>query len=93
MVWAGLLRVSGERYRDQSPIYVGGIFPIRLPVEPLVVLDPEKGVPMANLEGMLSFFPKGSTTKKWAPFFQKSPKKLADIDGDVICRVLNSANT
>ena len=93
MVWAGLLRVSGERYRDQSPIYQGGVFPLRVPVESLLVLDPEEAVPMAGLEGKLSFFPKGSTGKKWAPYLQKSPRKLADKDGEVISSSLSKIIT
>ena len=33
MVWAGVLRVVGDRYRESTRIFAGGDFPIRYSVE------------------------------------------------------------
>jgi hypothetical protein len=92
MVWAGLLRVSGERYQGVTPLYDGGVFPNRVPVEPLIVLGLERAVPMATLEGNLTFFPKGSPNKTWAPYLQKSPKKLYVEDAEAIIGALELAS-
>jgi len=88
MVWAGVLRVTGDRFRDQSRIYQGGNFPIRFPVEPLIVRDIDAAVPMSSLEGRLTFFPAGSTSKSWAPFLQKSPKKLFAPDAEALISMI-----
>ena len=39
--WVGLLEVTGDRYKDDSPIYQEETFPVRFHVKPLVVLPPE----------------------------------------------------
>lgn len=88
MVWAGVLRVTGDRFRDQSRIYEGGNFPIRFPVEPLIVRDIDEAVTMSSLEGHLTFFPAGSTSKSWAPYLQKSPKKLFGPDAEALINMI-----
>jgi len=90
MVWAGVLHVSGKPFRDRSQIYEGGIFPRRVPVEPLIVCDVERAVPMSQLEGRLSFFPTGSTAKRWAPIVRNSPRKLHPPDAQAIINLLES---
>src|SRR5688572_21128600 len=67
--WAGLLTVTGERYRASQEVY-----PNRIPVRPEVVIaDPAQGVPMSKMEGKLSFFPAGGSAKTWAPHVRISP--------------------
>jgi hypothetical protein len=93
MVWAGVLRVSGDLYRDRTLIYEGGIFPIRIPVEPLIVLATDEALPMTDLEGHLSFFPKGSTGKRWAPYVRNSPKKIHSPDAETIISFIQNKVT
>ena len=88
MVWAGVLRVTGDLFRDHSRIFEGGDFPIRFPVEPLIVRDIDDAVPMSSLEGRLTFFPAGSTSKSWAPYLQKSPKKLFAADAEELINMI-----
>lgn len=88
MVWAGVLRVVGDRYRESTTIFTGGDFPIRYPVEPEIALTVAEALPMSALEGRLSFFPSGGTWKNWSPYLQKSPRKLRPIDGDALLEAL-----
>jgi hypothetical protein len=90
MVWAGLLSVEGDRYRDETRIYDSGVFPIRIPVGVEVMTDLENAVPMAELEGKLSFFTAGSTAKQWAPHVRNSPRKYDTRDGEAIAAALKS---
>src|SRR5215217_3188982 len=55
--WVGLLEVTGERYRDESPIYQEEVFPVRFTVKPVAVLTPEQGIPMEAMAGKLTFYP------------------------------------
>ncbi len=43
--YVGLLRVTGEPYRDEARIWTSQVFPSRLPVAPELVLRPDAGVP------------------------------------------------
>ena len=87
--WIGLLEVTGERYRDETPIWGEELFPVRFPVEPLVMLDAEMGVLMKDLEGKLTFFPQGGT--KWSGWVRSSPTRYDRSDGDVISAALREA--
>ena len=81
MVWAGVLKVCGERFRAETPLFDGGPFPIRFPVEAEALLDLDRAVPMNALEGLLSFFPIGGSSKQWGPHLRNAPKRLYAPDG------------
>ncbi len=95
MVWAGVLRVVGDRYRESTRIFAGGDFPIRYSVETEIGLTADDALPMSALEGRLSFFPAGGTGKNWAPYLQKSPRKLHQLDAEALIDafVSNSAHS
>ncbi|MGE3405736.1 MAG: hypothetical protein AB7I37_02910 [Pirellulales bacterium] len=90
-MWVGLLKVTGPMYEDKTPIWQEEVFPIRLPVEPVVMLDPEFGVMMNELEGKLSFFPKDCLPGRWTGLVRSSPQKYQDKDGDVIAAAIKEA--
>lgn len=73
--WVGLLEVTGERYRDETPIWAEETFPVRFPVKPLVMLHPEYGVPMEELRGKLTFYPADMTNHRWSGAVRSSPTK------------------
>jgi hypothetical protein len=87
--WVGLLQVIGERFRDNSPIFGEEAFPVRFPVEPVVVLPPEHGVPMTSFEGKLSFYEAGS--RRWSGRLRNSPTKYTKEDGDLIAAAIREA--
>lgn len=49
MRWVGALEVIGPS-KDRSRIWASDDFPVRFAVKPLVMLDPECGVPMERFE-------------------------------------------
>src|SRR5437667_12509866 len=55
MRWVGALEVVGLS-KDNRPIWKDVDFPVRFDVKPLVVLQPENGIPMSDLEGRVDFF-------------------------------------
>ena len=57
--WVGVLKVVGERYLDENlRLFRDDLYPVRFAVDPLIMLDPEYGLPMERLRGKLSFFPR-----------------------------------
>jgi hypothetical protein len=89
--WVGLLEITSERYRDESPIYEEEVFPVRFSVKPLAVLTPEHGVPMESLAGKLTFFPTGAIARQWSGRVRGSPSKYAPEDGEAIAAAIRGA--
>ncbi len=90
--WVGLLEVSSERFKDDSPIYAEEIFPVRFSVRSLAILSPEHGVPMESLAGKLTFFPPDATGKKWSGRVRGSPSRYKLEDGEVITAAIREAS-
>ncbi len=65
MRWAGALEIIGPS-ADTRRIWKDQEYPVRFAVKPLVLLEPEHGIPMGQLEGRVKFFAgpskKGSLT-------------------------------
>jgi len=55
MRWVGALEVIGPS-KDRSRIWASDAFPVRFSVKPLIMLDPECGLPMERFEGKLDFY-------------------------------------
>ena len=90
--WVGLLEVTSERFRDDSPIYREEIFPVRFNVKPLVMLSPEHGVPMDEFRGKVSFFDTGIKAGAWSGAVRSSPTKYSRADGEIISAAIRSAD-
>lgn len=89
--WVGLLQVTGDRCKDDRRIWSEEVFPVRFAVEPIVMLTPETGVPMDALEGKLSFFPEGTSSRQWSGHVRASPTKYRRSDGEAIAEALRAA--
>ena len=89
--WVGLLEVTGERFKDETPIWGEEVFPVRFRVKPLVMLAPEHGVPMESLKGKLSFYSDDETAGKWSGWVRSSPTKYKTDDGTVIAQAIRDA--
>jgi hypothetical protein len=87
--WVGALEVVGPS-DDKRQIWSYD-FPIRLSVKPLVVLDPEHGMPMNDLEGKVGFFRTAKDKGKYKGIVRRSPFKLDRADGDLIFQLLQNA--
>jgi hypothetical protein len=88
--WVGALRIKGDMYIDEEPVWGltedGTVrFPARFAVEPLVVLDPARGVPGAEAAEELACL---SRFKHWGTFLQRSLNKMPDDDGERLLAML-----
>ncbi len=91
MRWVGALEVIGQS-DDKSRIWKDAEFPSRLKVKPVVMLSPENGVPMGELEGKVQFFQSTADSGKFKGFVRVSPARFrAKADGDLIVRLLRQA--
>ncbi|ACZ42795.1 protein of unknown function DUF55 [Thermobaculum terrenum ATCC BAA-798] len=89
--YVGLLRVTGEPYQDDAVIWSSQIFPSRLPVEPIVTLHPDHGVPIKSLRDRLSYFRSSTNPHAWTGYFRTSPAQIRPEDARVIVEALKEA--
>lgn len=89
--WVGILEVTGETYLDQTPIWSSQLFPSRIPVKPVIALDPEFGVPVLDMRDELTVFENLDNPNRWSGPFRGSPAKWKPADGEVIFRALRNA--
>jgi hypothetical protein len=92
--WCGLLEVSSAVYEDTTPLFTDpDPFVVRLNVNPLLVLDPEQSIPIADP----SLWPNLSFTRElavqvfgWAQFagMRSSLRRLLPPDADLLMRAL-----
>jgi len=91
MRWVGALEVIGQS-DDKTRIWKDAEFPSRLKVKPVVMLSPENGVPMSELQGKVQFFQSPADSGKFKGFVRGSPSRFrAKEDGDLIVRLLRQA--
>lgn len=90
MRWVGALEVVGPT-EDKRAIWKYAEFPVRFQVKPLVALDPEYGVPMADLEGKVSFYSSAKDRGKFKGFVRQSLNQFASFDGELVLKLLNAA--
>lgn len=89
--YVGLLRVTGEPYQDESPIWRSQVFPSRVPVERVLTLHPEHGVPVRSLSDHLTYFRNLSHPIAWTGYFRGSPAQIRPEDAAVIEAALREA--
>ena len=91
MRWVGALEVVGPSH-DSTAIWGDGEFPVRLSVSPIVLLEPEHGVPMTDLVGRVAFYASATDAGKFRGFVRSSPAAFArDTDGPLILDLLQRA--
>ena len=91
MRWVGALEVIGPS-RDKSRIWSQGDFPARLEVKPLILLNPETGVPMEDLMGRVQFYKTEADAGKFKGMVRGSPRLFARReDGQLVLDMLRQA--
>lgn len=91
MRWVGVLEVIGPS-KDGSRIWASDAFPVRFEVKPLIMLDPECGVPMDRFEGKLDFYHGPEHRGGFKGFLRMSPNLFRrEGDGVVIVEALREA--
>ena len=84
--WVGVLTVTGPAYRSEDRIWEMDMFPVRLPVEVVILLPPEYGIPHQSLMPSLH-----SPAKAWAGLLRGSPNLLKAEDGQAILEAIQKA--
>lgn len=91
MRWVGAVEVIGPSH-DKRPIWKSNDFPVRFDVRPLVLLTPETGIPMVELEGRVHFYQGPKDRGKFKGFVRGSPSRFhRKEDGDLILDLLRRA--
>jgi hypothetical protein len=91
MRWVGALEVIGPS-RDKSKIWSQGEFPVRLDVKPLILLDPDTGVPMEALRGKVHFYQTDTDKGRFRGFLRGSPHQFKRTeDGQLVLELLRQA--
>ncbi|HWM26434.1 MAG TPA: hypothetical protein VNP98_16580 [Chthoniobacterales bacterium] len=91
MRWVGALEVRG-RSNDQTAIWEFDDFPERLVVKPLVVLTPEYGIPMDQLQGKMDFYRSAADRPGYNGFLRMSPNRFKrESDAKLLMHLLRAA--
>src|SRR5258708_38117933 len=89
----GALKVTGKPFFAKEPrIWKSQEFPARLPVAPILTLDPANAVNLTNVLPQLSFYDSTNVKRTFARF-QGSPTKLPDADGELMFAAIQDAAT
>jgi hypothetical protein len=89
--WVGALEVI-EPTDAGGQIWSFEAFPVRFRVKPLVLLTPETGVPMEQLEGKVWFFTKPEDAPGYKAFVRSSPNRFKKpADGALLMDLLKAA--
>jgi len=90
--WVGALEVVGDS-SSKEQIWKSDPFPVRFEVRPLILLLPEFGVPMALLEGKVSFFSLPQHKGGYRGFLRRSPNPFSEKDAAVVVQLLREAES
>jgi hypothetical protein len=87
--FVGLLTVTGAPYYDTTPLWSDDPLPGRLAVKPVVLLDPDTGVPLAELRARLEQF--RDRGEHWTAPLRQSPRRWPREDGEQVAEALLQA--
>ncbi|HXX17946.1 MAG TPA: hypothetical protein VEJ46_00950 [Candidatus Acidoferrum sp.] len=91
MRWVGALEIIGPS-TDRRQIWKEQDFPVRFNVKPMVLLEPEHGVPMEQLESRVKFYRGPEDRGKFRGFVRASLRQFEDPkDGELILSMLREA--
>lgn len=91
MRWVGALEVTGRSNRTDR-IWKDQEFPVRFTVKPLIMLEPEHGIPMDELQGKVSFYSGPKDKGKFRGIVRASPNPFQETnDAELIVSLLRNA--
>ncbi|MGZ4882174.1 MAG: AAA family ATPase, partial [Halobacteriota archaeon] len=86
--WVGALEVRGPT-DDDRPIWSEDVYPVRLAVRPIILLDTKDGVPLKQLKGKAHFYKDETDRQTYQGFLRMSPQLFKNRDeGEVIFDLL-----
>jgi hypothetical protein len=89
--WIGVLEVTGEAFKDSSPIWSEWDFSARLPVKVIAALEPDTAVPVLDMKDELSVLQDLKNPNRWSGPFRASPAKWKRPDGEAVVRAVFGA--
>lgn len=91
--FVGALKVIGSAYMSEHPrIWISDTYAARIPVEALVAVPAEHGVPATDLLPKLEFGSDGQGIRaSWGAFLQGGPRHMSAADGETILREVRGA--
>ena len=90
--WIGILEATGEPYRDDSPLWEIDLFPWRVPVTPVSVLEFATAVPILEMRDRLSIFAAHEDNRHaWTGHVRGSPMRWSRTDGEEVTRAIQRA--
>ena len=89
--FVGVLEVTSEPYRDESPLWKDELFPCRMGVRRIITLTAETAVPIHGLRSELTIFQNLSSPHAWTGRLRGSPAHWKQADGEAIVRALREA--
>lgn len=87
----GILEVKSDLFIDESKIWNDNIYPCRIKVDTIDILEPIYSVPALNLKNDLSIFKNLYDPKIWSSFFMSSPKQFNVKDAEIIVQAIKKA--
>jgi hypothetical protein len=90
MRWVGALEIA-DLTTDTRKIWKEEDFPVRFAVKPLMMLEPEHGVPMKELEGRVKFYADSKDRGKFKGIVRGSLHQIFSKDGELILSLLRKA--
>src|SRR5437899_2552536 len=91
MRWVGTLKVVAPT-KQRTQIWKADQFPIRFVVKPLILLNPEHGIPMEELMGRVRFFADDNDRGSFHGFLRSAPNLFKrKADGELIVQLLRGA--
>ncbi len=85
--FVGWMEVTGKAYRDETPLWTDGLYPVRLPVRIRKEVPLSNAVPIKSLAEALSFM-RGREGGGWSIYVRSSPRRWNASDAAVVMGAL-----
>jgi predicted RNA-binding protein len=89
--FVGLLEVTSKAYLDDQRIWRNDIYPVRVNVHPVYILEAVNGIPISELKEELEMFTNLRNPKNWSGFFINSLNTFKEHDAKIIVEKLKAA--
>lgn len=89
--FVGLLEVTSKAYLDDHRIWKNDIYPVRVNVHPVYILEAVNGIPISELKEELEMFINLKNPKGWGGFFINSLNTFKERDANLIVDKLKTA--
>ena len=92
--WFAALEVTSKPFQDyENRIWSDDVYPCRVPVKPVVVIEPKKAIKVKEILPTLKLFAKMPGGLGWGVLLRVSPRTLPEEDGSLIMTKLNKLKT